>query len=73
MGFCLQANSEVNLQKITSSQDSGHSVDVLKEITQSTLSQNYNLALSGGNENGKFRASFLGSSAPGFLKKTSFG
>jgi TonB-linked SusC/RagA family outer membrane protein len=51
-------------------QDSGHSVDVLKEVTQSTLSQNYNLALSGGNETAKFRASFLGSSAQGFLKKT---
>ncbi|MEP6948970.1 MAG: SusC/RagA family TonB-linked outer membrane protein [Ginsengibacter sp.] len=52
-------------------QDSGHSVDVLKEITQSSISQNYNVSLSGGNETGKFRASFLGSSAPGFLKKTS--
>ena len=35
------------------------------------LSQNYNLALSGGSENGKYRASFLGSSYQGFLKKTS--
>ncbi|MFI5194931.1 MAG: SusC/RagA family TonB-linked outer membrane protein [Chitinophagales bacterium] len=52
-------------------QDSGYSVDVLKEITQNTLSQNYNLAVSGGNESGKYRASFLGSSTQGFLKKTS--
>ena len=52
-------------------QDSGNSVDVLKAITQSPISQNYNLALSGGNETGKFRASFLGSSTPGFVKKTS--
>lgn len=52
-------------------QDSGSSVDMMKEITQNTLSQNYNLALSGGNETGKFRVSFLGSSAPGFIKKTS--
>lgn len=52
-------------------QDSGSSVDMLKEITQSTLSQNYNLSLSGGNENSKFRASFLGSSTPGFVKSTS--
>jgi TonB-dependent starch-binding outer membrane protein SusC len=51
-------------------QDSGHSVDVLKEVTQNTLSQNYNLSVSGGNETGKFRASFLGSSSQGFLKKT---
>ena len=52
-------------------QDSGSSVDMMKEITQNSLSQNYNLALSGGNETAKFRASFLGSSAKGFLKKTS--
>ncbi len=52
-------------------QDSGSSVNTLKGITQSSLSQNYNLALSGGNESGKYRASFLGSSAQGFLKKTS--
>lgn len=51
--------------------DSGASVDALKEITQNTLTQNYSLALSGGNDNGKFRASFLGSSTQGFLKKTS--
>ncbi|MEP6465315.1 MAG: SusC/RagA family TonB-linked outer membrane protein [Parafilimonas sp.] len=52
-------------------QDSGASINMLKEITQNTLSQNYNLAVSGGNETVKFRASFLGSSTPGFLKNTS--
>lgn len=51
--------------------DSSASVDALDEITQSDLSQNYNLAFSGGNDNGKFRASFLGSSTQGFIKKTS--
>jgi TonB-dependent starch-binding outer membrane protein SusC len=52
-------------------QDSGANVNALKSVTQSTLSQNYNLSLSGGSENGKYRASFLGSSFQGFLKKTS--
>jgi len=42
--------------------DSLGSVDALKAITQNTLSQNYTLSLSGGNENGRFRASFLASS-----------
>jgi TonB-linked SusC/RagA family outer membrane protein len=51
--------------------DSSASVDALKAITQSTLSQNYSLALSGGNETGKFRVSFLGSRNEGFIKKTS--
>ena len=35
------------------------------------LSQTYSLALSGGNETGKFRASFLGARSQGFIKKTS--
>jgi TonB-linked SusC/RagA family outer membrane protein len=51
--------------------DSSASVDALDAITQDDLSQNYNLAFSGGNDNGKFRASFLGSSTQGFIKKTS--
>jgi iron complex outermembrane receptor protein len=51
--------------------DSSSSVDALKEITQNVLTQNYSLALSGGSDDGKFRASFLGSRIPGFIKKTS--
>ena len=51
--------------------DSSASVDALDAITQKTLSQEYSLALSGGSENGKFRASFLGSKNYGLLKKTS--
>ncbi|MEJ7737830.1 MAG: SusC/RagA family TonB-linked outer membrane protein [Chitinophagaceae bacterium] len=49
----------------------GGDVDALDEIAQHKLSQNYNLSLSGGNETGKFRASFLGSSTQGLLKKSS--
>jgi TonB-dependent starch-binding outer membrane protein SusC len=52
-------------------QDSGFSTNAMKSVTQGKLSQNYNLALSGGSENGRYRASFLGSSYEGFLKKTS--
>lgn len=55
----------------TNPYDYDASVDALKEITQSKLSQNYSVAFSGGNETGKFRASFLGSSTQGFIKKTS--
>ena len=50
--------------------DSGASVNALKAITQSTLSQTYNLGLSGGNDNGKFRASFLSSKLEGLIKNT---
>jgi len=48
----------------------GTDEDALKAITQSSLSQNYTLAFSGGNEAGRFRASFLASNNKGFLKKS---
>jgi len=51
-------------------QDSGSSVDALKEISRHGLIQNYSLAVSGGSETGKYRASFLGSRTPGLMKKT---
>jgi len=51
--------------------DDGGSSDALKSITQNTLSQDYHLALTGGNEDGRFRASFLGSQNKGFIRNTS--
>ena len=54
-----------------SSLDGGTSTDALKAITQNNISQNYSISLSGGNETGKFRASFLASDNSGFLKKSS--
>ncbi|WP_298411637.1 SusC/RagA family TonB-linked outer membrane protein [Hydrotalea sp.] len=50
--------------------DGGASVDPFKAIEQNTIAQNYNVAFSGGNENGRFRASFLASSQPGIIKNT---
>jgi TonB-dependent starch-binding outer membrane protein SusC len=50
--------------------DGGANADALKEMTQNKPSQNYSIALSGGNELGKFRASFLASRNVGFLKKS---
>lgn len=50
--------------------DKGQSIDALKEITQSNLSSDYSLAVSSGNENARFRASFLASRARGFLKNS---
>jgi TonB-dependent starch-binding outer membrane protein SusC len=47
--------------------DKGKTVNALDAITQNNLSSDYNLSISSGNENGKFRASFLASRARGFL------
>ena len=69
-GLMSAGDFRTQLAKNNFNYDSGYSVNTLKEITQSTLAQNYNLSLSGGNENGRFRASFLGSKTPGFVKKT---
>ena len=49
-------------------QDKGSTVDPLKDISQHSTIQNYYMAVSGGNENGKFRASALASKTPGLIK-----
>jgi iron complex outermembrane receptor protein len=48
--------------------DLGSTVDPLKDIAQHSTIQNYYMAMSGGNENGKFRASILASKTPGLIK-----
>ena len=48
--------------------DLGTTTDALKAITQDNLSQNYSVALSGGNETGKYRATFLASDNQDFLR-----
>jgi iron complex outermembrane receptor protein len=66
-----QFRANLNKYGLTSQgYDSGANVNALKEIKQHTLAQNYSLSLSGGNDNGKFRASFLASSLPGIIKHT---
>jgi len=50
--------------------DGGQDEDALEALTQTGLSQNYSVAFSGGNEQGKFRAGFLMAKTDGFLKKT---
>ena len=46
----------------------GANVNAFDDITQSNPIQNYSVAMSGGNDNGKFRASFLASSTPGLIQ-----
>lgn len=51
-------------------QDNGANVDAQKDLMNKKVSQNYNLAFSGGNENGKYRASFLASTVQGYLQNS---
>jgi iron complex outermembrane receptor protein len=51
--------------------DSGASIDPFDEIlNKGALTQNYSVAISSGNENGKYRASFFVGDQDGILKKT---
>ncbi|HET7000079.1 MAG TPA: SusC/RagA family TonB-linked outer membrane protein [Puia sp.] len=67
-GTYVNALSKYNPDSTAAKLNHGAHVDPLADITQSNVIQNYDLALSGGNENGKFRASFLASSTPGFIQ-----
>src|SRR5450432_48397 len=67
-GTYVNALSKYNPDSTAKKLNHGAKVDPMADITQSNVIQNYDLALSGGNENGKFRASFLASSTPGFIQ-----
>ena len=59
------------LTKYGAASDSGASVDPFKEIIRSGApTQNYSVAFSGGNENGKYRASFLYADQEGIIRKS---
>jgi TonB-linked SusC/RagA family outer membrane protein len=53
-----------------SGQDNGATVDAQEDIMNKKLSQNYNLALAGGSDNGKYRASFLASTVNGYIQNS---
>ena len=56
------------LKTYSAASDSGLSLNPFKEITHHGVTQNYNVALSGGNENGRYRASFLAFDQKGLIK-----
>jgi len=51
--------------------DSGASVNPFKAITRNKPSEIYNIAINGGGENGKFRASFSATNQMGYILKSS--
>ena len=55
---------------LSNSNDKGASVDALDQILQTGLVQNYNVAVSGGTENAKFRISFGALDQKGIVKET---
>jgi TonB-linked SusC/RagA family outer membrane protein len=67
-GQFVTALHKYNPDSIANKLNKGSKVDPMKDITQSNPIQNYDVAVSGGNENQKFRASFLASRTPGFIQ-----
>jgi iron complex outermembrane receptor protein len=52
--------------------DFGSNVNAMDEILQTAVIQNYNMAISGGNENGKFRVSLSALNQDGIIKNSGF-
>jgi TonB-dependent starch-binding outer membrane protein SusC len=50
--------------------DSGQSLNPFKQITRNAVTQNYNVSLSGGNDKGSYRSSFLASDQQGIIAKS---
>jgi iron complex outermembrane receptor protein len=50
--------------------DSGANINPFKEILRHGFTQNYSVALSGGNDNGRYRASFFASDVDGIVLKS---
>ncbi|QEH39957.1 SusC/RagA family TonB-linked outer membrane protein [Chitinophaga sp. XS-30] len=50
--------------------DNGGSSDAMKEILRTGVTQNFNVGISGGNENGKYRASFGLMNQEGIVRKS---
>jgi TonB-dependent starch-binding outer membrane protein SusC len=64
----ISALKKYNPDSVAAKYNHGGNVDPMNDITQSNPIQNYDIAVSGGNDNGRFRASFLASSTPGFVQ-----
>jgi TonB-dependent starch-binding outer membrane protein SusC len=65
-----QFRSALSYYGLSNSNDKGSSVDALDEILRTANVQNYNMAVSGGNENAKFRISLGALNQDGIVKKT---
>ena len=65
-----QFRSALTYYGLSNSNDKGANVDALDAILRTGLVQNYNMAISGGNENAKFRLSFGALNQEGIIKKT---
>lgn len=57
---------------VSNANDKGSNVDAMDEIMQTGLIQNYNVAVSGGNENGRYRFSTSVLDQEGIVKKSGF-
>lgn len=57
---------------VSASNDKGSDVDALDAILENALQQNYNIAVSGGNDNGRYRLSIGMFDQQGIIRKSNF-
>lgn len=68
-----QYRSALTYYGVSPANDKGNNVDAMDEIMRSSaIQQNYNVGISGGNENAKYRFSLSLLDQPGIIEKTSF-
>jgi iron complex outermembrane receptor protein len=65
-----QFRSALSYYGLTNSNDKGGSVNAFDEITRRGIVQNYNVGISGGNENAKFRLSLGALNQEGIVRKS---
>ena len=65
-----QFRSAITKYNLSSTLDGGTTVNPFKDIANGGVSQNYNLAFSGGSDLGKIRASFYGGRQQGYIQKS---
>jgi TonB-linked SusC/RagA family outer membrane protein len=67
-----QFRSALTYYGVSASNDKGANVDAMDAILQKGLQQNYNVAVSGGNENGRYRLSVGYLDQEGIIRKSDF-
>lgn len=67
-----QYKQAITYYGVSASNDKGSNVDALDAILRNAITQNYSAAISGGNENGRYRLSTSLLDQEGIVKKTDF-
>ena len=65
-----QFRSAITKYKLSPKLDGGKTVNAIHDLENKNIAQNYNIAFTGGNEYGRYRASFYGGRDQGYIQKS---